>query len=160
MNEFDYEFNHEIQNNLIPFKITDWADHLDDTWNIIFDGPAPKKVQRLSELSTSTQKSDDWLQRRHNYITGSAVADACGVKGPAARRNLLLEKVSYGEHRTFFGSRATHWGERFEPVANKIYSHRFDCKVYDFGLIPHTGHDFLAASTDGVTEHLIKNKYT
>ena len=134
----------------------DWSDYLDNLTDLFDESDLPpEKIQKLLEKSRTNQKSDEWLRMRHNYITGSIVSDACGIKGPAARRNLLLEKVSFGEYRNFFGSAATDWGERFEPVANGIYCYRNKCKVYDFGLIPHQEHEFLAASTDGVTEHLI-----
>ena len=74
--------------------------------------------------------------------------------GPVARHNLLLEKASYGEYRSFNGGFHTHYGNRYEPVSNAIYCYRTGRKIHMFGLIPHKEIGFLAASTDGVTDNI------
>jgi putative phage-type endonuclease len=111
------------------------------------------------------QKSDDWLKIRTNYITASAVANAIGVKGEAAKNQLLVEKITLGKSTKFTGNLATHWGERYEPVANSLYIYRNNkqCMIHEYGLIPHKTIDFLGVSTDGVIEYTsnistIKNK--
>lgn len=115
---------------------------------------SPAKLAELESRSfNDDQRTEGWLKRRHDFITGSIVAHAIGLMGPAARHNLLLEKASYGEYRSFNGGYHTHYGNRYEPVSNAIYSYRTGRKINMFGLIPHNKVEFLGASTDGVTNN-------
>lgn len=113
-----------------------------------------QKIAELQQRSMSSQRTTDWLAKRNNYITGSIIAHALNLMGQAARNNLLLEKASNGGYRSFGGSFHTHYGNRYEPVTNMIYCYRNKTKIHDFGLIQHKDVDFLAASTDGVTDQL------
>jgi len=107
------------------------------------------------------QGSPEWLACRNNYITASAISKIM-KPGTAEYRNLLLEKASSGEYRTFFGTEATRWGHKYEPVANAIFEYRHrsqsqpqsqDICVYDYGLIHNPKYPYLAASPDGITNY-------
>jgi putative phage-type endonuclease len=109
---------------------------------------------RQRELS-GEQKSDEWLRRRHNFITASAVAACAGLAGESSRMNVLLEKASYGQYSHFAGGYYTDKGNIFETVTNSIYCQRNSTEIHEFGLIPHKEVPFLGASTDGVTSSLV-----
>ena len=96
------------------------------------------------------QKSQQWLDQRNNYLTASTIAAALGAIGPVARQNLLLNKASYGKVNPFYGSCATHWGTKYEPVANHIYAMRNHAKIYDFGMITNEKYPILGISPDGI----------
>lgn len=106
-------------------------------------------------IPQAPQKSKEWLEQRTNCITASALADSLGHKGKQARQNLLLNKVSRGQYKPFSGNFYTRWGEKYEGVAAAIYCYRYGVSVFDFGLLPHSKHPILGASTDGVTNRLI-----
>lgn len=113
-----------------------------------------RKINELKSRSVTSQRTTDWLKVRHEYITASVMASALSLMGKSSRENLLLEKASYGDFKTFFGNIHTHHGNQFEPVTNAIYCYRNNTKIYDYGLIPHKTVPFLGASTDGVTSEL------
>jgi len=115
---------------------------------------AQKRLDHFRSIPQHPQKSAEWLSQRVDHITASTVADALGLKGNCARRNLLINKISRGEFYGFSGSPATHWGERYEPVADSVYEFRRGCKIHEFGMIPHPEHEFLGVSTDGITDNL------
>lgn len=98
------------------------------------------------------QRTAEWKQQRHNYITASVSAACAGLLGPAARENQLLEKASYGRYNPFKGGYYTDIGNIFEPVTNAHYSYIHNTRIHDFALIPSDKPDwhFLAASTDGI----------
>src|SRR3989338_5340478 len=115
---------------------------------------AQQKLDSLRRIPQYPQKSREWLNQRTNHITASTVAAALGLQGPVARRNLIINKISNGRLCGFTGSEATHWGERYEPVANMLYEFRRGCHLHEFGMIPHPQYPFLGASTDGITDRL------
>jgi putative phage-type endonuclease len=129
--------------------------------------PEPtEKADNTSELALQMlrgrellgdQRSIDWLEMRHKYITASISAACAGLKGASARQNYLLEKATEGKYKNFTGSCYTDKGNIFEPITNTIYCMRNNTHIHAFGLIPSDSSDynFLAASTDGVTSSLL-----
>jgi len=110
------------------------------------------KLKRFQSMPCYKQKSQQWLAQRNNYLTASTIAAAIGVLGVVARNNLLLNKVSNGLCNGFNGNVATHWGNKYEPVANGIYSYRNNVEIYDFGMITNDKYPILGISPDGITE--------
>lgn len=108
------------------------------------------KIQYFKSLPYYDQKSPEWLKQRVDRITASAVAAALGLSGNAAYNQLLIEKVSYGEIRSFNGNDATHWGNKFEPVANSVYSAKNHIDVLPFGMITNPKYPILGISPDGI----------
>jgi len=121
----------------------------------ILQQPIHPRIQELLNIPQPEQKSQEWLNQRQSYITASVFGDACGLKGPAALANLILNKVSYGKYRPFYGNKATQWGEKYEDVCNAIYCYRNRVRVFEFGMIEHPDIPFLGASTDGISDELI-----
>ena len=109
------------------------------------------KIEQFKKLPHYKQKSKQWLDQRNDYLTASTIAAALGLLGAAARRNLLINKVSNGKVKSFFGNVATHWGNKYEPVTNQIYSYRNQIEIYEFGMITNEKYPILAVSPDGIT---------
>ena len=100
------------------------------------------------------QGSDEWLNLRQKFITASSIGQIInsGHKKTVSYCQLIAEKASLGEYRSFFGNQATRWGTKYEPVANMIYEHRNPgVIVYDYGLISNPKYPELAVSPDGIT---------
>ncbi len=111
----------------------------------------PTKLERFQKMPKYEQKSQGWLDQRSNYLTASTIYHACATdKTNVARRDLLLNKVSMGKYNTFFGNSATHWGNKYEPVANAIYSFRNQTEIHEFGMITNDKYPFLGVSPDGI----------
>jgi putative phage-type endonuclease len=110
------------------------------------------KIKKFQAMPCYKQKSKQWLDQRNNYLTASTIAAAIGVMGKVAKHNLLLNKVSYGTFNSFNGNTATHWGNKYEPVANGVYSYRKNVKIYSFGMITNDKYPILGISPDGITE--------
>lgn len=107
---------------------------------------------RRSRSMTGDQGSAEWLSRRYRYLTASTVGVALGIDGPAARTNLLLEKV-LGESN-FRGGAATQWGHRYEPLIDLIYEFRHPrVTVHHLNLVEHKTVKYLGASTDGLASN-------
>lgn len=112
------------------------------------------KIRRFQKMPRHKQKSQEWLDQRNNFLTASSIASALGLSGESARRNLLINKASNGKITSFNGNVATQWGNKYEYVANMIYSYRNDkIKIYDFGLITNEKYPILGISPDGITEN-------
>lgn len=110
----------------------------------------PKEIDAIKARSVGApQGTTEWLTERMKFLTASIIAVALGIKGPAARKKLIEEKAT--KKSTFVGGAATHWGNLFEYVVIMIYEDMYSVTVYDLGLIKHKVHDFLAASSDGLS---------
>ena len=98
------------------------------------------------------QRTTEWKNLRHNFITASVSAACAGLMGAAAREAQLLEKASFGTYSSFHGNYYTDIGNIYEPVTNSYYSYINNTRIHDFALIPSADQEwyFLAASTDGV----------
>jgi len=110
-----------------------------------------EKIHRFMKMPHYKQKSKQWLDQRNSYLTASTIAAALGLMGPVARRNLLLSKVSNGKINGFSGNPATHWGNKYEPVANGIYAYRNGAQIHEFGMITNEKYPILGVSPDGIT---------
>ena len=101
------------------------------------------------------QRSEEWFSERQNMITAS---NAWKVAGTTASRNSLIwEKISAVKVGGGGGSSidsATHWGERYEPVAVQLYERDTGCNVDLVGCIKHPLYSFIGASPDGIVPKL------
>jgi hypothetical protein len=52
-----------------------------------------------------------------------------------------------------------HWGQKYEPLSVKIYEHKYETKVEDFGCIQHEKFSFLGASPDGINVDKKSQRY-
>ena len=154
----DYEFYQSVHR--LPDEVIEEIYQKNFASDLVTDLKYDRRfiVERLNfynSIPQAAQKSEEWLKQRTSCITASALADALGKKGKHARQNLLLNKISGGEYRTFFGNFYTHWGEKYESMAAAIYCKRLGVDLYDFGMLPHPKYKMLGASTDGITSQLI-----
>ena len=126
-------------------------------YNLSFNmKPTNSYLQMLrSREVKGDQRSQEWLNQRHNYITASVSAACAGLMGKASRENQILEKASVGKFRPFKGGYYTDIGNIFEPVTNNQYCFINNTRIHDFGLVPNNKepYTFLAASTDGIAEN-------
>ena len=112
-----------------------------------------EKLEKFNAMPKYKQGSQGWHDQRHGYLTASTIVSALGLSGEASRKALLLNKASYGKYGGFNGNDATHWGNKFEPVANAVYCHkRGNIIVHDFGMITNEQYPILGVSPDGILE--------
>lgn len=98
------------------------------------------------------QGSQDWINLRNQFITASAIGNIVKGRKGAEYRNLIAEKASNGEYRSFFGNAATRWGHKYEPVADMLYEYRNPgVRIYEYGLVSNPKYPELAVSPDGIT---------
>lgn len=101
------------------------------------------------------QRSDEWFAERQNMITASNAWKVSGTE--ASRNSLVWEKIGPTKTGCSGGGSidsATHWGERYEPVAVQIYERDTGCNVELVGCIKHPVHSFIGASPDGIVPKL------
>lgn len=125
-----------------------------------FDIQSDSDIEHAIRLIQSRELSGDqrtveWLQQRHQFITGSAVKKCCAPNDTMGKLDSLLEKIDQPEVANFRGNKYTVEGHILEPVSRDLYlarlrdkGHRY--KWYEFGLVRHPTIEWAAASTDGV----------
>lgn len=101
----------------------------------------------LSIPKGKAQKSEEWLSVRHNHINASEA----GQIFSKSRNAILLYKAKPFEFKNN-SSVATEHGNRFEIIAQNIYSKKIGKKIYNFESIEHPVYKFIAASPDGIDE--------
>ena len=137
-------------------------------------------VRHLMEVNSKMpeQRTQAWLERRWEMLTASDAAAALLVSDHELKlmeegiveikstfqklgkgcycyksiKQLYREKAkSLSEKSKYFSNKFTWHGTKYEPVATELYEHKNNCKVIDFGVMPHPKHLFLGASPDGIT---------
>jgi putative phage-type endonuclease len=106
------------------------------------------------------QGSQEWINYRNMFITGSMVGKIVGNTMGQEYKHLVEEKSTYGKSRTFFGNVATNWGHKYEPVANMLFKYESGLEVFHYGLVHNPKYPRLAVSPDGITSdgHLLEIK--
>lgn len=108
------------------------------------------------------QRSEEWIEQRLGKFTASQFfklmtepklkADKEAGNLSAGARTYVLERVAEqltGKRaQTEFTSRATEWGNEYEPVAKNVYERVFDCSVVESGYIALS--DYVGGSPDGL----------
>ena len=117
-----------------------------------------EKLDYFYSLPKYEQKSEKWLNQRYDHITGSNISSALASKESQNRRNLLRSKVLRKPFNNFEGNVYTHWGNKYEPVANSLYLTKVpDIIIHEYGLITNPNYFFLGVSPDGIIEYLNDN---
>jgi len=129
-------------------------DYITEQLNILRNKPQP--VQRTKE----------WYEFRHNLITASNAYKA--FESQTVQNQLIYEKCQPLNQNLFLSedndseneetkeiimvntNTTLHWGQKYEPLSVKIYEHKYDTKIEDFGCIQHEKYHFLGASPDGI----------
>jgi putative phage-type endonuclease len=121
--------------------------------NELCESEISDKIKQFMNLPKYKQGSKEWLDQRLNYLTASTISAAIGANGQAARKALLLNKASYGKLNNFTGNHATQHGNKFEPVANALYSLKNNnVTIHEFGMITNEKYPILGVSPDGILE--------
>ncbi len=135
------------------------------------------KVKALQKKPQPEQRSEEWFKQRQTRITASEAAsclfrsqkvceayvqqfglqnfkykDTEPISPYETREDYLIKKCAafYGES-VFKDNPATLWGKKYEEVANRLYNKLYNTSVIEFGLLPHSRLQWLAASPDGIT---------
>ena len=113
-----------------------------------------EKLEYLKQIPQPTQRTEEWYKYRHNLITASNIWKA--LSSQANQNSLIYEKckplnanASASAIKTNIES-PLHWGVKYEPLSVLIYEEMFRTKIGDFGCIPHSTHNFIGASPDGI----------
>ena len=112
-------------------------------------------LETYKNRSMTEQKSDEWLNARHECITASVVAKITDKLESKTVKSMIEEKAYYGKYSKNVKNIYTTYGELYEPLANMVYCFRTGRTTYEYGLIKHQEYPFIGASTDGVTNDLI-----
>lgn len=96
------------------------------------------------------QKSIPWLKARYDMLTSSEAASALDCNRYESSSDLIRKKVLPMEQQSIFSSHATAWGEKYEPIAKRIFESDKALHITDVGLVPHETIPWLGASPDGL----------
>lgn len=108
--------------------------------------------KNLCNVKQPEQKSKEWFAMRDNIISASDIGTILDVNKHAQPIDVLKRKLGY---ELYTPTTHTEHGIRYERIAQMIYSHLFNTKVRQFGLIISQKNKFLGASPDGIND-----KYT
>jgi putative phage-type endonuclease len=109
------------------------------------------RVQSLIDVyGVNDQRTDIWHAKRSEMLTASEIYKTVKDATPAARRELIMSKLTPRETTSGPGSRALVWGTQFEPIAKQIYESLHGVKIIDTSCVKHPEHPFLGASPDGI----------
>ena len=111
-----------------------------------------EQVNSLRQLVLPEQRTKEWFEFRQTRLTASELSYCVSQPlGSAVSKKIILQKIC-PESVPYISSAATSHGTLFEPIAQMIYERWNQTKLYEFGCIPHSSVDWLAASPDGITE--------
>jgi putative phage-type endonuclease len=115
----------------------------------------------IDTYGVNDQRTDAWHAKRGEMLTASEIYKTIKDATPAARRELMMGKLTPRETTSGPGSRALVWGTQFEPIAKQIYESLHGIKIIDTSCVKHPEHEFLGASPDGiiVTDDLEDPRY-
>lgn len=129
------------------------------------------RVQELLDRPQYEQRTPEWYRAREDKITASNVASLlnktetiCGEYAKlfglddyiydgkccnpySSKKQFMMNKVK----SSYKGNAITSHGVQFEPPACHLYELLHGEDVIEFGLLPHSSIEFLAASPDGIT---------
>lgn len=135
------------------------------------------RVKLLRKKPQPPQRSEEWFKARNTRITASEAAccltlseELCKIYvedfnvqnfkyKPDHCMSHYDNKIDYiiNKCRTFYGENLfkdsiyTLHGKKFEEIATRLYRRQYNTDVIEFGLLPHSRLNWLAASPDGIT---------
>jgi hypothetical protein len=136
-----------------------------------------RRVKLLQKKPQPPQRSEEWYKARNTRITASEAAccltlseDLCKIYvddfnvqnfkyKPDHCMSHYDNKIDYiiNKCRTFYGENLfrdsiyTLHGKKYEEIATRLYRRKYNTDVFEFGLLPHSRLNWLAASPDGIT---------
>lgn len=138
-------------------------EYIDEQLDVLRNKPQP--VQRTKE----------WYEFRHNLITASNGYKA--FESDAVKNQLIYEKCQLLNQSLYIDNddsvekeetkeivmvnttTTLHWGQKYEPLSVKIYEHKYETKIEEFGCIKHDKYSFLGASPDGINIDKTSQRY-
>lgn len=145
----DIKFNMDI-NNIQKFKIKLKPQFIQYNEMKRDKEIEKQKIEEFKLLPKYKQGTQEWKDQRNDYLTASTICAAIGESGKQQRKHLLIEKGSKGKQSFFSGNNATQHGNKCEPIANAIYSHKNNVFIEEFGLITNPKYPILGVSPDGI----------
>ena len=101
----------------------------------------------LIQLPQPEQKTFEWYKMREGMLTASTIAVIVGDDPYNTPSYLLEEKCKGGD---FNDNISTYHGKKYEPIAQKFYSHLYNVELEEFGIIRSEKYNFIGASPDGI----------
>lgn len=108
-----------------------------------------QQLQKLLAIKQVEQRTPEWYRMRKNMITASDWATALNKNKYSTKEELINKKCNIG--KKFTGNEYTIWGQKYEPIATRIYELNNKVKVHEFGVLAHPKYSFLGASPDGIS---------
>jgi len=105
-------------------------------------------LEALQKLPQTVQGTVPWLEERKNSITATAVSVVLDENPYEFPIHLFVDKCT--SKIKFEPSVPTHHGNKYEEIANMIYSFRNNVIVIEFGMLKHGKYKKMAASPDGI----------
>lgn len=136
-----------------------------------------RRVKLLQKKPQPPQRSQEWYKARNTRVTASEAA-CCLTLSEELCKNYVNDfniqnfkykpdhcmshydnKIDYiiNKCRTFYGENLfkdsiyTLHGKKYEEIATRLYRRKYNTNVLEFGLLPHSRLNWLAASPDGIT---------
>jgi len=185
--DFDIFYNDDAEDEMeeiIEHAKKDFFKHFmpprsyDDT--IILEEPdseyVDEQLNTLRHKPQPTQRTKEWYEFRHNLITASNAYKA--FESQTVKNQLIYEKCQPLNQSLYIDNddslekdddikevvmvntnTTLHWGQKYEPLSVKIYEHKYDTKIEDFGCIQHEKYLFLGASPDGINVDKNSERY-
>lgn len=134
-----------------------------------------EQLSNLRNKPQPIQRTKEWYEFRHNLITASNAYKA--FENQTVQNQLIYEKCQPLNQSLYIDDDTTekdddikevvmvntnttlHWGQKYEPLSVKIYEHKYDTKIEDFGCIQHEKYLFLGASPDGINVDKNSKRY-
>jgi putative phage-type endonuclease len=104
----------------------------------------------IDSYGQNDQRTAAWHTKRGEMLTASEIYKTVAGATPAARRELIVSKLTPRDSGSSGGARSLLWGTQFEPVAKQIYENMHKVRIVDTTCVPHPVHSFLGASPDGL----------
>ena len=145
------EYEKEIDRHLILSIM-----EIPPTYNEEEVGNLSHIIADLKKIPQPEQRTPEWYAFRKDRLTASDLGTIIGVN-PYEQSNYIIQKKA-GFERPFKVNKAIKWGVKYEEVITKIYEHRHNIKVFEYGCIPHPDIPHFGASPDGIVDSESKNK--
>lgn len=150
-------FNYLNKKLLLRSKTTIDNSNANNANNIINN-----KLNFLEKYKNQEQNSDDWFVIRHKYLTASSIWKIFSTKGCVNTiiygKCLPLNLDKYKSSNFNFDS-PLHWGHKYEPLSIKYYEYKYNTEIKEYGCIPHSKFNYLAASPDGINYNKESSRY-
>lgn len=93
------------------------------------------------------QGTEEWLNNKKYKIGGSEIATILELNPYQSTKDLIKY---HSKTKVFENNIAIYWGRLFENILQERINKILNCKINEFGSIPHKKHSNVAYSPDGV----------